>query len=325
MENHRKITHEGKLNLVGFEIPCYVLGDGTRVLSGRGMQEALCMVDTESGKEYSGAQLPRFLGQKSLEPFIYKEKDPVHYKPLECYKGNQKINGYEATILADICEAILDARDNIELSQRQQIVADQCEILVRAFAKVGIVALVDEATGYQHERENDELQKILAKYISPELLKWQKTFPDEYYKELFRLNGWDYTVKGIRKRPSCIGRWTNKLIYDRLPPGVFDELKKNTPKTASGSRKHKYFQLLTEDTGNPHLTALLNQTMTLFHLSDNMKHMWGQLEKLESRQFGQVEVPFFFDENGHTIAPEEKEEPLSEYNKTLKKTLEYTD
>jgi len=57
------------------------------------------------------------------------------------------------------------------LSPRQKIIADQCEILVRSFAKVGIIALVDEATGYQYEREKAELQVILKTYISEEILE----------------------------------------------------------------------------------------------------------------------------------------------------------
>ena len=88
-----------------------------------------------------------------------------------CYKGTQKINGYEATILADICEAFLEARNSIELSTRQRIIADQCEILIRGFARVGITALVDAATGYQYERERDALQSILKAYINEEHLK----------------------------------------------------------------------------------------------------------------------------------------------------------
>ena len=81
------------------------------------------------------------------------------------------------------------------------MIADQCELLIRSFAKIGIIALVDEATGYQYTREKNELQKILKAYISPELLPWQSRFPPIFYTELFRLNGWDYTVSGIKKRP----------------------------------------------------------------------------------------------------------------------------
>ena len=300
MGNQRKITHEGEIVLGETVIPCFVLEDGTRVLSSFGMQKSLKMVDDDDRKQ-SGSRAGNILSQKSLEPFIYANKTPAHYDPIECYRGSQKINGYEATVLADICDAFLEARKTIKLSSRQAIIADQCEILVRGFARVGIVALIDEATGYQYDREKDELQKILKKYISPELLPWQKKFPDTFYQELFRLNGWDFTVNGIKKRPGVIGRWTNILVYDQLPDGVIEELKNKTPKTEKGKRKHRYHQLLTEDLGSPHLSAVINQCITVFMLSNNMKDMWEQFERLRSRQAGQLELPFAFDDNGHTV------------------------
>ena len=291
-EKENKIQYKGELNLGEFVIPCYVLEDGRRVLSGRGMQAALKMVD--DNKTAPGQRILRYLNQKSLNPFIFRDKDPDHFNPLICYDGDQQINGYEAVVLIDICDGILEARKHIELSPRQAIIAEQCEILVRSFAKVGLIALIDEATGYQHEREKDELQKILRKYIAEELLPWQKRFPDVFYQELFRLNGWDYTVRGIKKRPGIIGTWTNRLIYDQLPPGVLDELKRVTPKSA---RLH---QSLTADIGQPELAAQITQTITIFRLSDNMQQVWANINKLRSRQAGQLELPFEFDENGHT-------------------------
>lgn len=296
----RKILYEGILDLAGIDIPCYVLDDGTRVLSGRKMQEALKIVDIEDGKQSSGTRLQRYLTQKTLEPFIYKDREPEHFEPIVCYRGTQKINGYEATVLADLCDAFLEARKYITLSPRQAIIAEQCEILIRAFAKVGITALVDEATGYQYEREKDELQQILRKYISEELLPWQKRFPDIFYKELFRLNGWDYTVKGIQKRPGVVGTWTNKLIYEQLPNGVLEELRNNIPKSESGNNTARYHQLLTDDIGSPHLTAQINQIVTLFQLSDNMQEMWNNFKKLKLRQSSQLDLPFTFDGKGYT-------------------------
>ena len=299
----RKIAYEGELDLAGLIISCYVLEDGTRLLSGRGIQSALNMVDEEEeeGKQVSGQRFNRHLNQKSLQPFLYKDREQNHFEPIVCYRGEQKINGYEATILADICDAFLEARKYIELSSRQKIITEQCEILIRAFAKVGITALVDEATGYQYERENDELQQILRKYISEELLPWQKKFPDVFYKELFRLNGWEYTVRGIKKRPGVIGSWTKTLVYEQLPKGVMQELESNVPKSENGNKTARLHQLLTDDIGNPHLTAQINQIVTLFQLSDNMKNMWYQFEKLKIRKSGQLELPFIFDDNGHTI------------------------
>ena len=314
MDNKRKITHEGEIVLGNTTIACYVLEDGTRILSGRGMQEALMMVEKERADEQTaGNRLDRYLSQKSLETFIYQGKTVDHFKPLECYKGNGKINGYEATILVDICDAFLEARKTIKLSSRQQIIADQCEILMRGFARVGLIALIDEAMGYQYEREHNELQTILEKYISKELLPWQKTFPDVFYQELFRLNGWDFTVSSIKKRPGVIGTWTNKLVYEQLPEGVLDELKTKTPKNLKGNRTHRFFQLLTDDYGNPHLGKQIQKIITLFQLSDNMQHMWVQFEKLQQRQTGieQLELPCGFDEKGYTIVTGVADEQMS--------------
>nr|DAY33434.1 MAG TPA: P63C domain protein [Caudoviricetes sp.] len=291
--NKSQISHEGVLNLGGISIPCYVLEDGTRVLSGRGMQEALKMVDeVEDGKQTAGTRLTRYLNQKSLKPFIYKDKEQDHFKPIICYKGTMKINGYEATILADICEAFLEARNIIELSTRQKIIADQCEILVRGFARVGITALVDEATGYQYERERDALQVILKAYINEELLKWQKTFPDMFYYEIFRLNKWDYTVKGIQKRPGVIGKWTNQLIYKQLPKGVLEELKNKTPKSIEGNYTARFFQSLTPDIGHPALTAQIYKVIALMNISNNWKEFRSNFVRMVNRENGQLEFDF---------------------------------
>lgn len=298
MGDKNEIKYRGILNLNGIVIPCYVLNDGTRVLSGRGMQESLKMVDVCNGKKSSGQRLNRFMSQKTLYPFISKYLSSGHLTPIICYDGGKKINGYNAEALADICDIFLQARKEITLSPRQSIIAEQCEMLMRAFARVGITALVDEATGYQYEREKDELQKILRAYISEELLPWQKRFPDIFYKELFRLNGWNYTVKGIKKRPGIIGKWTNMFVYDELPNGVLEELKRITPKSECGNRVARYHQYLTTDIGEPNLEKQINKIITLFQVSDNMKQFCQNFYKMKSRQQGQLELPFLFDDDG---------------------------
>lgn len=299
-----KVTHEGILNLAGNQIPCYVLEDGTRVLSGRQMQSALKLVDDENTKDSQapGSRLKRYLTQKTLTPYLFKDKKASQYQPIICYKGKTRINGFNATDLVNLCDGFLEARRNIKLSSRQKIIADQAEILMRSFAKIGITALIDEATGYQYEREANALQNLLKLYISEELLPWQKTFPDVYYKELFRLNGWDFTEKGIKKRPGVIGRWTNILVYDELPSGVADELKKKTPVSDSGNKLARYHQFLSEDYGNHHLKSQIDRVITIFNLSDNMKDMWKNFEKTKQRQKNYVESPpYQFDENGYTL------------------------
>lgn len=137
------------LRIGNIEIPCYVLEDGTRVLSGRGMQTALTL-----GQRH-GALLKSFLGKLNLKPYISDELAMALSSPMKFIRpgrGGKSALAYEATILVDICDALLSARKAGVLTPNQLIIASQCEILTRAFAKVGIIALIDEVTGYQEVR-----------------------------------------------------------------------------------------------------------------------------------------------------------------------------
>ena len=260
MEN--TIIKDGELDLAGLKLPCYILENGTRVISGRAMQNALKVGDTSDRKEEekSGGELPRFLASKWFNELIINKFELEHFQPIICYKGNQKINGYEATVLVDICDVVLQARlGDKKLTPKQSIIAKQCEILVRSFAKIGIIALIDEATGYQYEREQKELQVIFKAFISDELLEWQRQFHLSFYKEIFRLWGIPFTDKNIRNKPSFIGHLTNTLIYKNLPKGTFvlQKLKEKTPKTELGNWKYKLHQSLTKTQGQEALKKVI--------------------------------------------------------------------
>ncbi|OFX35847.1 MAG: hypothetical protein A2X08_01090 [Bacteroidetes bacterium GWA2_32_17] len=290
-ENKNKVKYEGELPLGNYKIPCYVLEDGTRVLSARAMQNVLKMVDeAEEGKQTAGTRLLRHLNQKSLKPYVYKEKELDHFKPLICYKGESKINGYEATILVDICDGILEARKHIHLSPRQQIIATQCEILVRSFAKVGIISLIDEATGYQYDREKLELQTILKLFISEEILEWQKTFQLSFYKEIFRLWKIPFTPENIKRKPLFIGKLTKELVYKNMPKGyfVFEKLKEKTPKTDSGNYKVRLHQSLTKESGREALLKVIASIETLAAISDSKI----KFKRMVQDRYGQREIPF---------------------------------
>ncbi len=309
-EETNKILYEGELQLGDKTIHCYVLEDGTRALSKSEMQRALGVIGNEPAQR-SSKRLDEILSSKQVSRFMSEDMLSSKLSTIDAVWKGTLIKLYDALALPELCEVMLKVRDyaaqnNIELGARQKAVIAEADILIRSLAKVGIIALIDEATGYQHEREKDELQKILKAYIAEELLPWQKRFPDVFYQELFRLNGWDYTVRGIKRRPGIIGKWTNKLIYEQLPPGVLDELKRRTPKSA---RLH---QSLTADIGQPELAAQITQVVTIFRLSDNMGQMWSNFNKLQSRQAGQLELPFEFDENGHTLPSSDDEPNMSE-------------
>ena len=289
-----QIKYEGTLNLGENKLPCYVLEDGTRVLSGRKMQEILKVVDGN----ISGTKLPQFLSNSILKPFIFSNKDAAHFDPIICFKGKQRINGYEATVLTDICEAILRARrSGVKMTERQQTVANQCEILLSSFAKIGIIALIDEATGYQNEREHFELQKILSAYISEEILKWQLTFTDDFYREGYRLWGLPFIPKYIKNKPSFIGKLTTKYIYDLLPDGVVDKIKEKTGKTDKGNWKYKWHQSLTPEIGREHLKKQIIEVTTLMSISKSKSEFNELFERKYNAKPIQLELEFNEDIN----------------------------
>jgi hypothetical protein len=198
--------------------------------------------------------------------------------------GGRPAYGYEATILADLCDVILAAREMGAgaLHPQQMHIAKQCEILVRGFARVGIIALVDEATGYQRDRTKDALAKILEAFIDKELQPWIQTFPADYYEQMFRLRGLVYPTASV-KRPQYFGGLTNDIVYKRLAPGVLEELKRVTPKNEAGRPKNKFFQRLTANLGYPKLREHLGSVVAIMKLSDDWIDFRKKLDRIHPR------------------------------------------
>ena len=287
-------TPDKKLKIGDRELECYVLEDGKRVLSGRGMQEVLGL-----GQSH-GALLKGFLSQDQIKSFIPHDLAMVLEKPVRFIRpgrGGKPAVAYEATVLPKICDAILEARKQKRLTKKQRVIAAQCEIVVRVLSKVGIIALVDEVTGYQQVRDREALQKILEKYLTDEWAKWSKTFPDDFYKELFRLKKIKYpTGSGGTRKPSYVGHWTNDIVYSRLAPGVLSALKKKNPRGASGSRPRKHHQHLTRDFGHPALREHLSNVIFLMKTCASDKDFKERLDKVSPKQ-GETPLLPYPDEN----------------------------
>jgi P63C domain-containing protein len=295
-----KATHIGELRIGSLSIPCAVLEDGTRVITQRGMFVAIGMNKNPSKGQTSIENRPGFVSANNLTPFITKELErswtPIPFrlpKGAGGYKGNIAF-GYKAEILPAVCHAYLDAKEAGVLHKNQQHIAIVCKVVQRGFAVVGIVALVDEATGYQDQRPKDELSKILEAYIAEELRPWIKTFPDEFFKQIYRLQGWEYTP-GSAKRTPYVGKLINKYIYEKLPPGVLTELRSKNPISKNGYRKHKHFQFLTADTGNPHLDRQITAVTTILKISDTRNDFERHFEKAFPPRHIQHKLPLVFD------------------------------
>jgi hypothetical protein len=243
-------------------ISCAVLEGGLRVLSQSGFMKALGRARQAKGRAYykGDVNLPAFLTAQNLKPYIPKDLEvsssQIEFKAL----NGTKAFGYSAELLPKVVTVFMDADRAGVILPSQRHIADRAHMLGRALMNVAIVALVDEVTGYQEVRDRRALEAILDRFLRKELATWAKRFPDEFYQQIFRLKGWEW--KGLSvKRPGVVGRYTIDLVYERLAPGIVEELEKLNPKNQRGNRTHRHHQWLTEDIGHPalaqHLYALI--------------------------------------------------------------------
>jgi len=271
-EEVRTATHGDEshpLFIGDIALPCYVLDDGTRVFSQRGMFEALAL---KSG----GNAMRRFIdttkGSLSSE-IVGALEHPIKFRPP---RGGPSAFGYPVTLLIDVCNAVLMAQDAGTLPESYKPFAARAEIFVRAVAKVGIVALVDEVTGYQDVRQKEALQAILDAYLRRELAAWAKRFPDEFYREMFRLRGWDWRGAGYSGHAAA--RYTNDLVYARLAPALLRELEQRNPRI-DNRRQAKHHQWLTEDVGHPALAQHLHAVVAFMRASDSWDEFIRMINK----------------------------------------------
>lgn len=298
-----KATHgssDKPLRIGDTEIPCYVLEDGTRVLSQRGLIAGIGM---SGGSTRSGdARHIAFFDQDAIKPFVVNDltvmlKQPIRFVPPH---GGKPAFGYPATILADICESVLSARQAGAIAASNPI-AKECEVLVRGFARVGIIALVDEATGYQKDRARDALAKILEAFVAKELRPWVRKFPAEFYEEMFRLRGLAFDPSSV-KRPPYFGHLTNDVVYRRLAPGVWKELKDKAKKNADGRPAHHLHRLLTPDVGDPRLKDLLTKVVTVMQLSEQWGDFKLKLDRVAPAYDETLQLPFELEnDTGHGL------------------------
>jgi hypothetical protein len=147
-------------------------------------------------------------------------------------------------------------------------------------AAVGIVALVDEATGYQEVRDKLALQAILDKFLQKEFAAWAKRFPDEFYQQIFRLRGWQW--RGMKvNRPQVVAHYTKDIVYSRLAPGILNELESRNLKDEQGKRRARHHQWLTDDVGHPALAQHLYAVVGLMRGSDS----WEDFKRFLDRSY----------------------------------------
>lgn len=299
-------SFKSKLEIAGAQIPCaVVMGPGgvQRVLSESGITNAV--LGDRSGaskrKKYAASgdepPLPIFIAPSQLKDFITDEMREGPLSPIDYLDGNRVVRGYDASVLTAVCNVWLKAREAGALQPQQLDKAMKAEILMRALAETGIVALVDEATGYQSVRPQNALQSYLELVIRRELAVWAKKFPDEFYENIYKLKGW--TWPGMSKnRYSVVANYTTNLIYDRLGPGITEELIKKSPKNEKGYRSNRLHQWLSQDIGDPMLATHMHSILMFQRLAIANGYGWKRflhmVDQVLPKRGSTLELPLEF-------------------------------
>jgi hypothetical protein len=229
--NRPEAKWQGFLTVGDREVPVYVLDDGRRVISRTGATGVLV------GPQ-GGGNLESYLRVSSIRRYV---PPALHGQFIEfTLPGvtNKVVLGMNAETFLDVCRAYLQARNEGALSTESQIsIAINAAAFLAACAKIGLLALIDEATGYQYERSQDALRLKLKLFLEDEIREWEKTFPDELWKEFGRLTNW----RGpLRERPKYWGQLVMELVYGYLDPDVAEYLKKEKPKPQHGQNYHQW-------------------------------------------------------------------------------------
>jgi len=291
-------THPGTLRIGKWDnIVCANLDNGMRVISQRSFMEMLGM----KGRGDTGHRILRLIAHPSLKGLSYLKlaldiENPAKYRT----KNGFIAHGYDSEILIAYCKAVLKAREFGLLGTDPELrYAQAAESLIISIANVGLIALIDEATGYRRDQDKETLQSILDKFLMKEQAKWAKRFPDEFYELMFHLKGWHWKGMAVN-RPSVVGRYTNDVIYQRLAPGVLEELRRLNPKDDKGQRKSRHHQWLTIDVGHPALNQHLHSIIGLMRASTN----WSNFLRLLERAFPKLNdtIPLRLEDGqGHEV------------------------
>lgn len=276
-----KATHQGKLIIGDLEIDCAVLDNGKRVIT---ESSAFKIIGRQrKGRKKDRDQLPSFINAKNLVEYVPEAFFTGTFL-IEYYsQRGGKFKGVEASFIPKICQIYLEARRANVLTPSQQPMAAQAEIVIQALSQIGITALIDESTGWQKEREKDELQNLFSTFIAKELQPWTKRFPSEFFDHLKRM----YGIEEMKSTPRYFGHFINRTVYQELSQEILDELKRLNPITDSGRRGHFHHQLLTPDIGCPALNKQISRVTTLLSVSDTKEEfekLFGKLKEQETEE-----------------------------------------
>lgn len=287
-----KALYQAPLPIGGVELDCAVLDDkdNTRVI---GMTSVFKAFDRVPRSNNRLINIPAFMDAKNLQSYINQEFMGL-IKPIEYFDGKSEKVGYNARIITKMCKMYLDARRDGVLTSKQLHLAEKSEILQSAFADLGVITLIDEATGFQRDRSHDALRLLLERYISEGMRRWIKTFPDSFFRELDKL--YDNETTKSQKRPQYYGNFINRYVYDPIEHGYIKQKLDALNITDKGKRKARFHQWLSDE-GKQVLTRQIGRVEMLMELCPDI----DAFKKAAIKQKKVSIAPYLFDEMNQII------------------------
>ena len=278
-EKRLKVWGKGPLRIMDIELDCYILEDGTPVLNKGKMMKAI-------GRQWKGSSrtnMPNFVGAMNLQPFIRPELVEM-LNGVDFYEGERLISGYHSDTLALVCNVYLEAREAGVLTKSQQPIAQMCEVLIRSFAKVGIRALIYEQLGFEKFKNPEAFRMLIESYLSEEIRKWSKEFPDELFFQMDRIYGNEKTTS--RNRPMYYAKFIRKYIYQPIENGiVLKKLDEKTPKNKKGLKTKRLFQSASEEVGLPSIRSQIWQTVGVLKTSPSKRKFESNFARLMGQSY----------------------------------------
>jgi hypothetical protein len=292
-----KAVAEGTLIIGDLHIPCAVLDDAnsTRVLTQEGFLTAIGRAGKAKGGEGATVDgLPAFMRANNLKPFIdndlVESTTPLEFVPLRGPGYQGRAFGYKASLLPGVCWVYQDAMVAGKLLPSQTHIGQACGRFLKALTNYAIEDLVDIATGFEDMRKRRAIDKIIEQYVEKDAQPWVKMFPLDFYRHIYRLNGWAFDPENT-KRPGVVGTWTND-IYDRLAPGVRTALHDRVRRNERGRPTQKLTQYLNPTNGKPHLERLLEGVILLMRMSSTWANFKLLLDQFYPKFGDTHQLPF---------------------------------
>lgn len=267
-----------------------------RVLTLRTLQSGIGM--SEGGGKGGARKIPTLMSKLREKGIEIMDLDVRANNSIKFVTPSGAVaDGYDAKILPDICAVLIEADRKRLLDQRYKHIADRAATLQHGFATMGIIWLVDKVTGYDAFKKAGEFATIIKLFVAPEMREYVRKFPPEYYELICKLRKVPYDPQSV-KRPAYFGHLTNNIIYNRLAPYIWKELKSKASKSLTVSKPHLH-RFLTEDIGDPRLREVIITNIAVMKLSDDWFDFIKKIDKVLPPYNKTLPLPFDkADDNG---------------------------